>query len=173
MAQCAPPFAPLGSCVQTLAQLTHTQRVRSHELGPVEKVSLGAGLPYVNCTWESVRTLLHDQSAIRAFYLREATPSAHERKLAGPNTRPPRSNFRKLEQSPVFKGGNTLRAYQLEGLNWLLFSWYTRRSVMLADEMGLGKTVQSVSTLNHIWKEEGIRGPFLVVSRGPPNVKSP
>eukprot|EP00966_Prymnesium_polylepis_P091788 2124683-Prymnesium_polylepis.1 len=27
---------------------------------------------------------------------------------------------------------------------------------MLADEMGLGKTVQSVSTLNHIWKE--VRG---------------
>ena len=28
---------------------------------------------------------------------------------------------------------------------------------MLADEMGLGKTVQSVSTLHHIWRHEGIR----------------
>ena len=30
--------------------------------------------------------------------------------------------------------------------------------------MGLGKTIQSVSTLNHIWKEEGIRGPFMVLA---------
>ncbi|KAL1514522.1 hypothetical protein AB1Y20_003620 [Prymnesium parvum] len=122
------------------------------------------GLPYVNCTWESTRTLLHDQSAIRSFRAREATPSAHERRIAASAARPPRNSFRKLEQSPVFKSEHTLRPYQLEGLNWLLFSWYTRRSVMLADEMGLGKTVQSVSTLNHIWKEEGIRGPFLVLA---------
>jgi hypothetical protein len=30
----------------------------------------------------------------------------------------------KLEESPNYKNGNKLRAYQLEGLNWLLFSWY-------------------------------------------------
>ncbi|EOD27599.1 Chromodomain helicase DNA binding protein, partial [Emiliania huxleyi CCMP1516] len=57
-----------------------------------------------------------------------------------------------------------LRPYQLEGLNWLLFSWYARRSVMLADEMGLGKTIQSISTLHHLWTHEHVRGPFLVVA---------
>jgi hypothetical protein len=30
----------------------------------------------------------------------------------------------KLDESPNYKNGNKLRAYQLEGLNWLLFSWY-------------------------------------------------
>jgi SNF2 family DNA or RNA helicase len=37
-----------------------------------------------------------------------------------------------------FKDGNRLRAYQLEGLNWLVFNWYQRRNSILADEMGLG-----------------------------------
>ena len=32
----------------------------------------------------------------------------------------------------MYNGGHTLRPYQIEGLNWLLFSWYNRRSVMLA-----------------------------------------
>ena len=86
------------------------------------------------------------------------------RRLASPGSRPPRSNFRKLDASPAFKNGHALRPYQLEGLNWLLFSWYNRRSVMLADEMGLGKTIQSVATLNQIWQNEGIRGPFLVIA---------
>ena len=37
-----------------------------------------------------------------------------------------------LSTSPLctLQTGHALRPYQLEGLNWLLFSWYTRRSVM-------------------------------------------
>jgi chromodomain-helicase-DNA-binding protein 7 len=57
----------------------------------------------------------------------------------------------------VFRNGGSLRPYQLEGVNWLLFSWYAQRSVMLADEMGLGKTIQSVTVLNHLWKNEAVR----------------
>ena len=83
---------------------------------------------------------------------------------AARGARPPRTNFKKLESSPVMRMGHELRPYQIEGVNWLLFSWYARRSVMLADEMGLGKTIQSVSTLNHIWRNESIRGPFLVLA---------
>lgn len=40
------------------------------------------------------------------------------------------------------KNGVVLREYQIEGVNWLLFSWYQRRNCILADEMGLGKTLQ-------------------------------
>ena len=36
------------------------------------------------------------------------------------------------------ESGFRLRSYQLEGLNWLLFNWWNRRSCILADEMGLG-----------------------------------
>ena len=57
--------------------------------------------------------------------------------------------------------GLRLREYQLEGVNWLLFSWYAHRSVMLADEMGLGKTVQTVGLVAALHAEY-TRGPFLV-----------
>lgn len=85
-----------------------------------------------------------------------------------------------------YKGENTLRPYQLEGLNWLVFCWYQRRNSILADEMGLGKflqftnvkkkrkeknidtppgkTVQAVSTVNHLRTVHNLRGPFLVVA---------
>ena len=42
---------------------------------------------------------------------------------ANPGTRPSKAAFKKLPSSPVYKDGHTLRSYQLEGLNWLLFSW--------------------------------------------------
>lgn len=35
--------------------------------------------------------------------------------------------------------GLKLRDYQLEGVNWLLWNWWHKRSCILADEMGLGK----------------------------------
>ena len=47
-------------------------------------------------------------------------------------------------ESRVYKGGNKLRDYQLNGLNWLLLSHHYKRSCILADEMGLGKTVQVI-----------------------------
>ena len=121
-------------------------------------------LPYANCTWESCRTLLPYQQAIERCRNSEQQPSANERKMATSGARPPKTSFKQLAKTPTYKAGHTLRSYQLEGLNWLLFSWYNRRSVMLADEMGLGKTVQSVTTLHHIWQHEGIRGPFLVLA---------
>jgi chromodomain-helicase-DNA-binding protein 7 len=82
-------------------------------------------------------------------------------------------------KTKIYKGGNTLREYQLEGLNWLLRCWYGKRSCILADEMGLGKTVQ-VCTINycdeflqvarsqivcfleHLFEAENMKGPFLV-----------
>ncbi|KAF0729537.1 hypothetical protein Ae201684P_001127 [Aphanomyces euteiches] len=73
------------------------------------------------------------------------------------------TEFVPYEQSPTFKGGRTLRSYQVDGLNWMISCWKAKRSCLLADEMGLGKTVQVVSFLEHLRTEEDIRGPFLVV----------
>eukprot|EP00903_Cladosiphon_okamuranus_P007802 g7551.t1 len=62
-------------------------------------------------------------------------------------------------------GGLTLRDYQLEGVNWLLWNWWNHRSSILADEMGLGKTIQTVGFLDQLWNHKltKIRGPFCVV----------
>lgn len=78
--------------------------------------------------------------------------------------RPPREALIKYEESPVFKGGNKLRAYQLEGLNWLLNRWYFKQSCIMADEMGLGKTVQSVSFVNTLFTRYDFCAPVLIVA---------
>ena len=54
---------------------------------------------------------------------------------------------RALETQPEFLKAGTLRDYQLDGLNWLIYSWMQNQNCILADEMGLGKTVQCVSLL--------------------------
>jgi hypothetical protein len=55
--------------------------------------------------------------------------------------------MRALERQPDYLTAGKLRDYQLEGLNWLVYSWYTNKNCILADEMGLGKTVQCVSMI--------------------------
>lgn len=62
----------------------------------------------------------------------------------------------------VYKNGNILRDYQLEGVNWLTFCWITNRNCILADEMGLGKTIQSIAFLIELF-EYGFKGPFLII----------
>ena len=59
----------------------------------------------------------------------------------------------------------TLRDYQLEGLNWLVYSWCKHNSVILADEMGLGKTIQTIAFLYYLYKVHLLFGPFLIVVR--------
>lgn len=46
--------------------------------------------------------------------------------LLHPQPRPSANSWKKLEESREYKNGNTLREYQLEGVNWLLFNWYNR-----------------------------------------------
>ena len=61
----------------------------------------------------------------------------------------------KYEEQPDFitAGGGKLHEYQMEGLNWLRFSWAQGTNTILADEMGLGKTIQTIAFLYSLWKE--------------------
>jgi hypothetical protein len=47
-----------------------------------------------------------------------------------------RSEFVKLTESPKFNNGGSLRSYQIDSLNWMLFNWLHCRNSILADEMG-------------------------------------
>lgn len=115
------------------------------------------GLPYGESTWESQEDL--DQAAIDAFLLRQSNPLGSTSKT--------KRAFTKLEEQPTFLGGGDptlrLRPYQLEGVNWMAYSWCNRTNAILADEMGLGKTIQSVCFLSVLAHSYGMTGPSLVV----------
>jgi Chromo (CHRromatin Organisation MOdifier) domain len=123
------------------------------------------GLPYVDITWEYWRDIKQDAvDEVEDFWLRQIPPDLEYARECANRPHPHIRDFRKLHESqkygvskktrPVAKldgiiydstngtseseSGFQLRSYQLEGLNWLLFNWWNRRSCILADEMGLG-----------------------------------
>ena len=58
------------------------------------------------------------------------------------------------EQPPfILESGGKLHNYQMEGLNWIRYSWGQRENTILADEMGLGKTIQTITFLQSLFKE--------------------
>ncbi|XP_073941690.1 uncharacterized protein isoform X3 [Choristoneura fumiferana] len=115
-------------------------------------------LQYEDSTWELEEDV--DVDKIKQYKIFSEIPPKEKWKF---KKRPSADNWVQLKESPLYKGGNTLRNYQLEGLNWLLFSWHNNRNCILADEMGLGKTIQSLTFVNSVW-EYGIRGPFLIIA---------
>ncbi|KAI8088403.1 hypothetical protein BDF21DRAFT_413129 [Thamnidium elegans] len=117
---------------------------------------------YDASTWETEEDVRRcDSVLLDEFISRKIIPP----EKAGPcPPRPDVSQFTHYATSPAYKYNNTLRSYQLEGLNWLRYCYYSFRSCILADEMGLGKTVQSVALLNDIYNNLHIRGPFLIIA---------
>ncbi|KAL4657212.1 chromodomain-helicase-DNA-binding protein 8-like isoform X1 [Arapaima gigas] len=113
-------------------------------------------LPYEDATWELKEDV--DDSKIEEFRKIQQRQPRLKR-----TPRPPANSWKKLEESHVYKNGNTLREYQLEGVNWLLFNWYNRQNCILADEMGLGKTIQSITLLSEVFAA-GVQGPFLIIA---------
>ncbi len=78
-------------------------------------------LAYEDSTWELEDDL--DPLKVEQFWKFRKPPPKSEWK---PKRRPKPADWKKIEESPVYKGDNTLREYQLEGLNWLSFCWYNR-----------------------------------------------
>ncbi|XP_032220278.1 chromodomain-helicase-DNA-binding protein 8 isoform X2 [Nematostella vectensis] len=115
-------------------------------------------LPYEESTWEVKADV--EESKIQQFYKLREPPPLPQRQF---RPRPYPHEWHKLETSPVYKDENTLREYQLEGVNWLMFCWCNRQNSILADEMGLGKTIQSIAFLFEM-QRYGIRGPNLVIA---------
>lgn len=74
----------------------------------------------------------------------------------------------KYERQPEYLDatGGTLHPYQMEGLNWLRFSWAQGTDTILADEMGLGKTVQTAVFLYSLYKEVGKLGLLVFLCVG-------
>uniref|UniRef100_A0A6I8PM44 Chromodomain helicase DNA binding protein 3 n=1 Tax=Ornithorhynchus anatinus TaxID=9258 RepID=A0A6I8PM44_ORNAN len=135
-------------------------------------------LPYDQSTWEEDEMSIPDYDCHKHSYWRHrelimgedpAQPRKYKKKKKelqgdGPPTSPTNDPTVKYENQPRFitATGGTLHLYQLEGLNWLRFSWAQGTDTILADEMGLGKTIQTIVFLYSLYKEGHTKGPFLV-----------
>jgi superfamily II DNA or RNA helicase len=61
----------------------------------------------------------------------------------------------------------SLRPYQQDGFNWLVFLWKHQLGGVLADDMGLGKTLQTLALIAHAvnqGRDDAGSKPFLVVA---------
>ncbi|XP_035376358.1 chromodomain-helicase-DNA-binding protein 5 isoform X2 [Electrophorus electricus] len=138
-------------------------------------------LPYDQCTWEVEDFDIPDYENFKQAYWdhREQTLGEDHRPLVVRKSKRPKEEVKrreapletpvvdptvKFDQQPwyISATGGTLHPYQLEGLNWLRFSWAQGTDTILADEMGLGKTVQTIVFLYSLYKEGHSKGPFLV-----------
>ncbi|KAG2604632.1 hypothetical protein PVAP13_4NG114681 [Panicum virgatum] len=112
-------------------------------------------LTYDECTWENESDISAFQPQIERF-----NDIQSRRKKSGGKSATRES--RHFKESPTFPSGGTLHPYQLEGLNFLRYSWYHDKRVILGDEMGLGKTIQSIAFLASLFEDKW--GPHLVVA---------
>ncbi|XP_075417003.1 chromodomain-helicase-DNA-binding protein 3 isoform X2 [Tenrec ecaudatus] len=135
-------------------------------------------LPYDQSTWEDDEMNIPEYEDHKQSYWRHrelimgedpAQPRKYKKKKKelqtdGPPSSPTNDPTVKYETQPRFitATGGTLHMYQLEGLNWLRFSWAQGTDTILADEMGLGKTIQTIVFLYSLYKEGHTKGPFLV-----------
>lgn len=135
-------------------------------------------LPYDQATWEEDEMPIPDYDLHKMAYWKHrevfmgedpAQPRRYKKKKKempgeGPPESPTNDPTVKYESQPRFISatGGTLHLYQLEGLNWLRFSWAQGTDTILADEMGLGKTIQTIVFLYSLYKEGHTKGPFLV-----------
>ncbi|XP_067359440.1 chromodomain-helicase-DNA-binding protein 5 isoform X1 [Channa argus] len=159
-------------------------RILNHSFdkdGDVHYLIKWRDLPYDQCTWEVDDFDVPEYDTHKAFYW------DHREQILGEDHRPlvvrrgkklkedhPKREIPpdapiidptiKFEHQPWYINatGGTLHPYQLEGLNWLRFSWAQGTDTILADEMGLGKTVQTIVFLYSLYKEGHSKGPFLV-----------
>ncbi len=75
-------------------------------------------------TWEWAEDVADDRilGRFQRFQRPPSLSSPHPALLT--DVRPPADQWKPYAESPKYLNGRTLRPYQLEGLNWLVFSWY-------------------------------------------------
>lgn len=125
-------------------------------------------LGYDECSWENESDISAFQHQIERFHMilsRKCKKTFCGNKNINQNLEDSvytHKVFHHYGQTPEFLSGGTLHQYQLEGLNFLRYSWTKKTHVILADEMGLGKTIQSIAFLASLF-EENIT-PHIVVA---------
>jgi SNF2 family DNA or RNA helicase len=154
---------------QMLAKWVHVDRVIAHKEitnpdtsntnSKYEYLVKWKYLPYSECTWEFAETIKDFQKEIDSYWRIHDDGG-----YAYPTMTSETFRFNQITEQPSWFKNGELREYQLEGVNWLYYSWCRQTNVILADEMGLGKTLQTITFLNFLYHEKGIMGPFLIVA---------
>ncbi|XP_067328902.1 chromodomain-helicase-DNA-binding protein 5 isoform X2 [Anolis sagrei] len=160
-------------------------RILNHSFdkkGEVHYLIKWKDLPYDQCTWEvdeidipyyenfkqlywhHRERMLGEESSQVSKHLSQKDKKLSDEKVERPPETPLVDPTVKFDKQPWYINttGGTLHSYQLEGLNWLRFSWAQGTDTILADEMGLGKTVQTIVFLYSLYKEGHSKGPYLV-----------
>ncbi|KAL3843998.1 hypothetical protein ACJIZ3_001401 [Penstemon smallii] len=125
-------------------------------------------LPYDECYWELESEIASFHKEIERFnniqsrYGKVSAPKKKRNLSDAMESKKKLKEFQQYDSNPEFLSGGSLHPYQLEGLNFLRFSWSKETHVVLADEMGLGKTIQSIAFLASLFKENV--APHLVVA---------
>lgn len=128
------------------------------------------GLGYEDAVWEKPPTpedgdrwtdfVTAYNDWVLSRYVRPPRPSTLKPKLEKARKQD-FSSLEKQTQPDSIKGGDMMK-YQMEGLNWLYYKWFTQKNAILADEMGLGKTIQIIGFLATLVQDWNCF-PFLVV----------
>ncbi|GJZ42351.1 reverse transcriptase domain-containing protein [Tanacetum coccineum] len=99
------------------------------------------GLNYDECYWESELDILSFQQQIKNFNRLQSRNQKLRKQRSNmrdsTDLKKKSKEFQQFEKSPEFLPRGELHPYQLEGLNFLRFSWSKQTHVILANEIGL------------------------------------
>eukprot|EP01122_Echinamoeba_exundans_P011906 TRINITY_DN4881_c0_g1_i1.p1 TRINITY_DN4881_c0_g1~~TRINITY_DN4881_c0_g1_i1.p1 ORF type:complete len:1587 (+),score=273.57 TRINITY_DN4881_c0_g1_i1:309-5069(+) len=152
---------------EMIEQHTKPDRVvscRTTETGETQYLIKWCKLQYNEATWEPSERVKDYEAPLKKFHLREQqAPLCAKYYLSVSRNHPTQRDLKQLNTTrPGFLTGE-LRDYQVQGVNWLIYSWVNHTNCILADEMGLGKTIQAIAFLGFLQYVQSIPGPFLVV----------
>lgn len=148
-----------------------TEEVDKARIKEVQKAYVKyKGLGYEDAVWETVPSPEDGDrwtdyvSAYNEWVMRRYVQAPKQEPLLARLAKLREMPFTKLEKSqqPETLVGGELMKYQLDGLNWLYYRWYSKQNAILADEMGLGKTIQVIGLMATLATDHKCF-PFLVV----------
>ncbi|KAG5029239.1 protein CHROMATIN REMODELING 4-like isoform X1 [Glycine soja] len=157
----------INICEEHWKQPQRVLALRTSKHGTSEAFIKWTGLPYDECTWESLdEPVLQISSHLITLFNKLETLTLERDSSKENSTRKSNDHqndiFNLTEQPEDLKGGS-LFPHQLEALNWLRKCWYKSKNVILADEMGLGKTVSACAFISSLYFEFKVSLPCLVL----------
>ncbi|KAJ6714653.1 CHROMODOMAIN-HELICASE-DNA-BINDING PROTEIN 3-RELATED-RELATED [Salix viminalis] len=160
--------ALINICEEKWKQPQRVIALRAPEDGSHEAFVKWTGLPYDECTWESLDDPLLKESVhlINQFnqFERQTLDKDFARDALQKGRRDGLQNeIATLMEQPAELKGGYLFPHQLEALNWLRKCWHKSKNVILADEMGLGKTISASAFLSSLYFEFKASLPCLVL----------